>query len=313
MEPPLGLLSSSAIGSSGASNDENSVSKAKEVDKHQPDLSSEEFSSPVEAELELGLGLSLGSGISTGKGKHSGWGERGKILTAKDFPSAISPGGSSSSSSARFSGRAAAVSGVKRAAEPVAHHGDSPPPAVSQVVGWPPLRAYRINSLVNQAKNRKSGDEKDLLRSNGVAEKIHDGKNMSATDTEKGPLGFVKVYMDGVLIGRKVDLNAHSCYGTLALMLEDMFFKPAGSAPSSGSSGDYDEQAPKPSKLLTGSSEFVLTYEDKEGDWLLVGDVPWKMFLGSVKKLRIMRTSEAKGLEVQDVKGRSERNGMKPI
>lgn len=23
-------------------------------------------------------------------------------------------------------------------------------------------------------------------------------------------------------------------------------------------------------------SEFVPTYEDKDGDWLLVGDVPWK-------------------------------------
>lgn len=30
-----------------------------------------------------------------------------------------------------------------------------------------------------------------------------------------------------------------------------------------------------PSKLLDGSSDFVLTYEDKEGDWMLVGDVPW--------------------------------------
>lgn len=27
--------------------------------------------------------------------------------------------------------------------------------------------------------------------------------------------------------------------------------------------------------LLDGSSKFVLTYEDKEGDWMLVGDVPW--------------------------------------
>jgi len=26
---------------------------------------------------------------------------------------------------------------------------------------------------------------------------------------------------------------------------------------------------------LDGLSEFVLTYEDKEGDWMLVGDVPW--------------------------------------
>jgi len=23
-------------------------------------------------------------------------------------------------------------------------------------------------------------------------------------------------------------------------------------------------------------SEYVLTYEDKDGDWMLVGDVPWK-------------------------------------
>jgi len=27
--------------------------------------------------------------------------------------------------------------------------------------------------------------------------------------------------------------------------------------------------------LLHGS-EYVLTYEDKDGDWMLVGDVPWE-------------------------------------
>lgn len=27
--------------------------------------------------------------------------------------------------------------------------------------------------------------------------------------------------------------------------------------------------------LPDGSSGLVLTYEDKEGDWMLVGDVPW--------------------------------------
>lgn len=31
-----------------------------------------------------------------------------------------------------------------------------------------------------------------------------------------------------------------------------------------------------PLKILPdGSSGLVLTYEDKEGDWMLVGDVPW--------------------------------------
>lgn len=30
--------------------------------------------------------------------------------------------------------------------------------------------------------------------------------------------------------------------------------------------------------LLHGS-EYVLTYEDKDGDWMLVGDVPWEYVL----------------------------------
>jgi auxin-responsive protein IAA len=47
--------------------------------------------------------------------------------------------------------------------------------------------------------------------------------------------------------------------------------------------------------LPDGSSGLVLTYEDKEGDWMLVGDVPWGMFIGSVRRLRIMKTSEATG------------------
>jgi hypothetical protein len=28
--------------------------------------------------------------------------------------------------------------------------------------------------------------------------------------------------------------------------------------------------------LLSNASDFVLTYEDKDGDWMLVGDVPWR-------------------------------------
>lgn len=43
-------------------------------------------------------------------------------------------------------------------------------------------------------------------------------------------------------------------------------------------------------------SEYAPTYEDKDGDWMLVGDVPWEMFMSSCKKLRIMKGSEARGL-----------------
>jgi auxin-responsive protein IAA len=50
------------------------------------------------------------------------------------------------------------------------------------------------------------------------------------------------------------------------------------------------------SKLLDGSSEYIITYQDKDGDWMLVGDVPWQMFLGSVTRLRIMKTSIGAGV-----------------
>lgn len=29
-------------------------------------------------------------------------------------------------------------------------------------------------------------------------------------------------------------------------------------------------------KDLLHGSEYVLTYEDRDGDWMLVGDVPWE-------------------------------------
>ncbi|PWA37329.1 PB1 domain, AUX/IAA protein [Artemisia annua] len=87
----------------------------------------------------------------------------------------------------------------------------------------------------------------------------------------------VKVNMEGSLIGRKIDLYAHTSYEMLAQTLENMFY---GTHNAVGSS-----------RLLNGTSEFVLTYEDKEGDCMLVGDVPWQMFLGSVKRLRILRNT----------------------
>ncbi|KAL6548268.1 Iaa13p [Orobanche gracilis] len=94
----------------------------------------------------------------------------------------------------------------------------------------------------------------------------------------------------------------------LARMLDEMFFKPSLTI-----RGGKEQRILLSSKLLDRSSEFVLTYEDREGDWMLVGDVPWgyiglmgrivrnlaltqRMFVNTVKRLRIMRTSEANGL-----------------
>ncbi|XP_042018334.1 auxin-responsive protein IAA12-like [Salvia splendens] len=225
-----------------------------------------------ESELELGLGLSLGA--------------------AKTKPNQPAP---SSSSITKLN-----PTGTKRTADSPC----SPPPrsAISQVVGWPPVPTYRLNSLSNHAKSPVT---EELF---SISDKCQ-GKN---TDNlkEKGFVKtslFVKAHMDGVAIGRKVDLNAHSCYETLASALDAMFI-PSASVGARGS--NMEEQASVTGKrqhvrFLDGSSDFVLTYEDKDGDWMLVGDIPWEIFLNSVKRLRIMRTTDAKGL----APGSQERNG----
>lgn len=276
-------------------------------------LSSEDSSSCLnESELELGLGLSLGGSGGLGACKVQQGprdGQYARILTAKDFPylgsSASASSSSSSSSSASSSSsysslsRANVTAGTKRSAESVAAASGA-----SQVVGWPPIRAYRMNSLVNQAKLPATEAFNSLMgKSENSNIVVGNGSNSGCDKNdgnakEQGRLRaslFVKVNMDGTPIGRKVDLSAHSRYETLAQKLEDMF--QISTTIINGENHDVMVGTKRPSRLLDGSSEFVLTYEDKDGDWMLVGDVPWRMFIGSVRRLRIMRTSEANGLD----------------
>lgn len=70
----------------------------------------------------------------------------------------------------------------------------------AQVVGWPPIRSFRKNSLASTSKNN---DE---------------------VDGKPGPGAlFVKVSMDGAPYLRKVDLRTYSTYVDLSSALEKMF------------------------------------------------------------------------------------------
>ncbi|KAL6516210.1 Iaa10p [Orobanche gracilis] len=283
---------------------------------------SSEQSSSYPDELELGLGLSLGGG-GGGKARNKpsssaaagggSWDRYARFLTAKDFPSVVSTKAASSSSSSSSSVTKANVNngscGTKRTAE-----SPSSPPnrsAISQVVGWPPVRTYRMNTLASQSKSPVAEDfflTVDKCQSENMfvdkTKSNHGGCTSGNITKENGPRKkslFVKVNMDGIPIGRKVNLNARSCYKTLARALNDMF---SSSAAVGARRSNVEERAvtvgkSQPLRLLDGSSDFVLTYEDKEGDWMLVGDVPWEMFLNSVKRLRIMRTADANGLGLQ--------------
>ncbi|XP_060172842.1 auxin-responsive protein IAA27-like [Lycium barbarum] len=143
----------------------------------------------------------------------------------------------------------------------------------AQVVGWPPIRSFRKNTLAsnsstNNETERKSGRE----------------------------CLYVKVSMDGAPYLRKVDVNTYTNYAELSSALEKMFSCfTIGQCHSGGLPGQEGLSESHVMDLLDGS-EYVLTYEDKDGDWMLVGDVPWEMFIDTCKRLRIMKSSEAIGL-----------------
>ncbi|CAI8608654.1 unnamed protein product [Vicia faba] len=149
----------------------------------------------------------------------------------------------------------------------------SAPASKAQVVGWPPIRSFRKNSLATTSKNN---DE---------------------VDGKPGPAAlFVKVSMDGAPYLRKVDLRNYTTYQELSSDLEKMFSCfTLGQCASHGAQGREMLSESKLKDFLHGS-EYVVTYEDKDGDWMLVGDVPWDMFTDTCKRLKIMKGSDAIGL-----------------
>ncbi|KAJ0989239.1 hypothetical protein J5N97_007595 [Dioscorea zingiberensis] len=149
------------------------------------------------------------------------------------------------------------------------------PAPKAQVVGWPPIRSYRKNTMATNPSSKNKDDA--------------EGKQGS------GCL-YVKVSMDGAPYLRKVDLKMYCNYKELSSALEKMFSCfTIGQCGSHGIPGRDGLSESRLMDLLNGS-EYVLTYEDKDGDWMLVGDVPWEMFTDSCRRLRIMKGSDAIGL-----------------
>ncbi|KAK1693329.1 hypothetical protein QYE76_010026 [Lolium multiflorum] len=148
---------------------------------------------------------------------------------------------------------------------PTAAAADSPPSPKAQVVGWPPVRAFRKNALAASASSARTK--------------------------------FVKVAVDGAPYLRKVDLAAFAGYTTttsaaaydqLLAALQDKFI-------SHFTVRRLGNEEMKLVDAVSGT-EYVPTYEDKDGDWMLLGDVPWRMFVETCQRIRLMKSSEAVNL-----------------
>ncbi|XP_010667875.2 auxin-responsive protein IAA32 [Beta vulgaris subsp. vulgaris] len=126
----------------------------------------------------------------------------------------------------------------------------------NEPVDWTYLRSVHLKSPKCSGTNQEDCAGEDL---EGVQSKER--------------WGYVKVNMEGIVVGRKISLADHVGYPSLALQLEDMF----GGLTAYGL------------RLFQCRSEFVLVYKDREEKWWSAGDVPWKEFVDCAKRLRIVR------------------------
>ncbi|KAJ1275380.1 hypothetical protein BS78_05G131300 [Paspalum vaginatum] len=166
---------------------------------------------------------------------------------------------------------------------------EAPADPLPSAVGWPPVHTSRRNIVTSmQMQLAKPATTTDGPKST-TTHAGHGDKNVAAAPTDctvvatRPPAAnmFAKVHMDGYAIGRKINLRAQGSYDSLSRLLTKMtanFFCPADC-----SSTKMGEDLPK------NDNRFVFLYEDFEGDRMLVGDVPWELFLASAKRLYIVR------------------------
>ncbi|KAI7734333.1 hypothetical protein M8C21_017038 [Ambrosia artemisiifolia] len=151
--------------------------------------------------------------------------------------------------------------------------------APAPVVGWPPIRSFRKNIASSSSKQAPVSDSPNGIVSNNVVQ-----KEKIVEKCQKG--FFVKINMNGIPIGRKVDLNAYDTYEKLSGAVDQLF---RGLLAAQNDTSEHEKPI---TGLLDGNGEYTLVYEDNEGDRMLVGDVPWHMFVSSVKRLRVIKSSE---------------------
>ncbi|OEL24495.1 Auxin-responsive protein IAA18 [Dichanthelium oligosanthes] len=152
--------------------------------------------------------------------------------------------------------------------------------AVLPVVGWPPVRSFRRN-LTNGNSSKQSPDRQN-----------DEAGDKAKLICKRSPL--VKINMDGIPIGRKIDLAAYDNYQKLSSAVEELFsgFLEAQKDLGSTKSGEQGVEEKIFSGLLDGTGEYTLVYEDSGGSRTPVGDLPWNVFASTAKRLRVMKSSE---------------------
>ncbi|KAI5060921.1 hypothetical protein GOP47_0023426 [Adiantum capillus-veneris] len=168
-------------------------------------------------------------------------------------------------------------------------------------IGWPPISSYR-KATTRSLSTKEPCPSRDTI---GMATLVHpqghliDDQEFDASQADlsndecssrminpspKVPTRkslHIKVSMDGTPIMRKLDLETIQGYRHLSLELHKLFkFYKRNLSCEVGAHSSFKE---------SGDADFLLTYKDKDGDWMLVGNTPWELFARTARRLRIMK------------------------
>lgn len=131
------------------------------------------------------------------------------------------------------------------------------------LVGWPPINPLRKrichrNIGICGGGGSGGGD--------GYCVNVENGGIAAAAASARKSSMYVKVKMEGVGIARKVDLTLHHSPQSLLQTLLTMF-----------------------GKCQESIHSYVLSFQDQEGDWQLADQVPWRVLIESVQRLKLHR------------------------
>ncbi|CAM8938642.1 hypothetical protein QQ045_013932 [Rhodiola kirilowii] len=125
------------------------------------------------------------------------------------------------------------------------------------------------DSFNGHGRQRRGSGERRQGRARAEIVEYCDRTGESECGRSSSRSNYVKVTMEGMGIGRKVDLSAHCSYDSLVKTLIDMFGLRYMCDPS--------------------VSCFRLVYQDNEGDWLCAEDEPWGSFVESALRLKLIK------------------------
>ncbi|KAM1364986.1 hypothetical protein ACFX13_044062 [Malus domestica] len=169
--------------------------------------------------------------------------------------------------------------------------------AQAPVVGWPPIRSSRKNLAIRSSPSSFAKPAADLESPN---ETLKEGNGKSDSTTYSKDHMFVKINMEGVPIGRKINLKAYDSYEKLSFAIDELFqgLLAAQRTCCGVEKEDKKGETKSITESLHGNGKYTLLYEDNEGDRMLVGDVPWNMFVSTAKRLQVLKSSQLSTLQL---------------